>query len=90
MKKTKKAAALKYDANKDKAPKLVAKGQGLIAEKIIEKAKEHGVFIKEDPDIVEILSTLDLFEEIPDKLYQAIANILVEVYKINNKIKNLN
>lgn len=90
MKKTKKAAALKYDANKDKAPKLVAKGQGLIAEKIIEKAKEHGVFIKEDPDIVEILSTLDLFEEISDKLYQAIANILVEVYKVNNKLKNFN
>ncbi|MGA1861640.1 EscU/YscU/HrcU family type III secretion system export apparatus switch protein [Deferribacter thermophilus] len=88
MKKFKKAAALKYEQGKDKAPKLSAKGKGLIAEKIIKKAQEHGVFIKEDPDLVEVLSTLDLYEEIPEYLYQAVADILIEIYKLNNSVKN--
>ncbi|MGA1846079.1 EscU/YscU/HrcU family type III secretion system export apparatus switch protein [Deferribacter abyssi] len=86
MKRFKKAAALKYKPNSDKAPKLVAKGQGVIAEKIIEKAKEHGVFIQEDADLVEALATLDLYEEIPENLYKAIAEILAELYKINKNI----
>ena len=86
--KRKKATALKYDSEKDKAPKLVAKGSGLVADKIIEKAQEHGIHIKEDKDLVEVLSTLDLYQEIPESLYKAIATILAELYKINNEIKN--
>ncbi len=83
----KKAAALKYERGKDRAPKLVAKGSGLVADKIIEKAEEYGIFIKEDKDMVEVLATLDLYQEIPESLYQAVALILAELYKINESMK---
>ena len=87
MKKIKKASALKYDPKKDKAPVVVAKGKGYIAEEIIKRAKEHNIEIKEDKDLVEVLSKLELYAEIPEELYKAVAIILSEVYKINNKIK---
>ena len=83
MKNSKKAAAIKYKANEDRAPKLVAKGKGLVAEAIIEKARKYGIEIKEDKDLIEMLYPLDMYQEIPDTLYQAIANILIELYKIN-------
>lgn len=83
IEKRKKATALKYNKGKSKAPKLVAKGSGFVADKIIEKAKEHGVYIKEDKDLVEVLATLDLYQEIPESLYKAVATILAELYKIN-------
>lgn len=81
----KKAAALKYDKTSDKAPKLVAKGYGKIAERILKRAEENGISIKEDPDLVEVLSTLELYEEIPEKLYRAVAQLLAELYKINDR-----
>ncbi|XOB65754.1 EscU/YscU/HrcU family type III secretion system export apparatus switch protein [Deferribacteres bacterium DY0037] len=84
----KKAAAIRYDKDIDKVPKLVAKGQGLVADKIIAKAKEHDVHITEDKDLVEALSTLDLYEEIPEELYKVVAYLLAELYKINGKLKN--
>lgn len=87
MKKIKKASALKYDPEKNKAPVVVAKGKGYIAEEIIKRAKEHNIEIKEDKDLVEVLLKLDLYAEIPEELYKAVAIILSEVYKINNKIK---
>lgn len=83
----KKATALKYDKEKDAAPKIVAKGRGIIAEKILEKAKEYNITIKEDPDLLEALYKLDIYQEIPESLYKAVAEILAEVYKINNKLK---
>jgi len=84
----KKAAAIRYDDKQDKVPKLVAKWQGIIADKIIEAAKEHKVHIKEDKDLVEALSTLDLFDEIPENLYRVVALLLAELYSINGKLKN--
>ncbi len=81
----KKAAALKYDVESGKVPQVVAKGQGRIAEKIISTAREHGVAIKEDPNLVAVLSALDLYEEIPESLYKAVAEILAELYRINKK-----
>lgn len=81
----KKAVALKYETQKDNAPKVVAKGRGYIADKIIQIAKQHGVPLKEDEALVEILSKLDMYEEIPVELYKAVAEILVFVYKIKNK-----
>lgn len=81
----KKAAALKYDSESNKAPQVVAKGQGIIAEKIISAALKHGIAIKEDPNLVAVLSTLDLYEEIPESLYKAVAEILTELYRINKK-----
>ncbi|WP_297888748.1 FlhB-like flagellar biosynthesis protein [Sulfurihydrogenibium sp.] len=81
----KKAVALKYERNKDSAPKVVAKGKGEVAKKIIEVAKEHGVYIKEDPDLVEVLSGLDLYQEIPEDLYKVVAEILAFIYKSKQK-----
>ncbi|HEV08820.1 MAG TPA: flagellar biosynthesis protein FlhB [Sulfurihydrogenibium azorense] len=81
----KKAVALKYERYKDNAPKVVAKGKGEIAKKIIEVAKQHGIYIKEDPDLVEVLSGLDLYEEIPEDLYKVVAEILAFIYKAKQK-----
>ncbi len=76
------AVALRYDANKDAAPKIVAKGQGYVAEKIIELARQHGLHVHHDPALVTLLSKLDLEREIPEELYKAVAEVLVFVYKL--------
>ncbi|MGC2062669.1 MAG: EscU/YscU/HrcU family type III secretion system export apparatus switch protein [Thermodesulfovibrionales bacterium] len=83
----KKAAALKYAHGEDKAPKLVARGSGAVADRIIEVAKAHGIHIQEDRALIDILSSLDLYQEIPPELYRAVAEILVFVYKLNIKAK---
>ena len=80
------AAALQYRAGIDSAPTLVAKGRGLVADKIIALAKERGIPIHEDRNMVEILSTLGLHEEIPPDLYKAIAEILAFIYKMSSKV----
>ncbi len=82
-----KAAALKYRHGEDRAPAVVAKGTGALAEKILETAREHGIPIREDKTLVEILSSLDLYQEIPPELYRAVAEILAFVYKLNLKAK---
>ncbi len=82
---SKKAVALRYEQKKDAAPKVVAKGRGWIAEKIIQVAREHGVPLKEDDALVEVLSKLDIYEEIPIELYKAVAEILVFVYQIKGR-----
>jgi flagellar biosynthesis protein len=84
--KSEKAAALKYRHGKDSAPKLVAKGRGKVAEKIIEIAKAHGVPIQEDKELVEFLSMLDLYQDIPPDLYRAVAEILAFVYSLKKNV----
>ncbi|MDI9571145.1 MAG: EscU/YscU/HrcU family type III secretion system export apparatus switch protein [Pseudomonadota bacterium] len=79
------AAALRYDAKKDRAPRMIAKGRGFIAEKIIELARKNDIPIKADPHLAQILYRLELDEEIPNELYRAIAEILAFVYKLNEK-----
>ncbi|MCP4118215.1 MAG: flagellar biosynthesis protein FlhB [Desulfobacteraceae bacterium] len=81
--KRKKAAALKYDPEIENAPRITAKGRGAVAEKIIEIAEQHNVPVHEDPDLVEVLSGLDLDEEIPQDVYVAVAELLAFVYSIN-------
>ena len=81
-----KAAALKYQHGVDAAPKLVAKGRGAIADHIIALAKEHGVPVHEDHNMVEILSTIDLYEQIPPKLYRAVAEVLAFIYRMTGKV----
>jgi flagellar biosynthesis protein len=77
------AAAIKYDGLKDSAPKVTARGQGNVAEKIIEIAREKGIPLKNDPDLVQILSKLNLDTEIPVELYRAVAEILAFIYSLN-------
>jgi flagellar biosynthesis protein len=82
------AVALKYRTGIDRAPKVTARGKGKIAEKIIEIAKEHHIYIHEDADLIEILSTLDINEEIPPGLYIVIAELLAFVYSLNKNISH--
>ncbi|MBW5444593.1 FhlB domain-containing protein [Cohnella sp. CFH 77786] len=77
----KKAVALKYEPERHSAPVVVAKGQGALAEEILSKAREHGVPVQEDPSLVEVLSKLDLEQEIPPELYKLVAEILSFVYR---------
>jgi len=84
-KKKKSAVAIRYEPGKDSAPKITAKGQGSIAETIIEIAKEAGVPIREQADLVEVLSKLDLYSEIPPETYVIVAQILAWVYELNKK-----
>jgi flagellar biosynthesis protein len=85
MDKRKRAAALKYKPDEDAAPRVVAKGSGSIAERILEVAREHKIPLKEDPQLVEVLSTIELNREIPPELYKAVAEILVFVYRMTKK-----
>ncbi|ASM39754.1 FlhB-like flagellar biosynthesis protein [Campylobacter sp. RM12327] len=87
MAKIKKAVALGYNREKDNAPKVLATGRGEIATKIINLAKEHKIPIKEDTDLVELLSKVDINQEIPQNLYKAVAEIFSFLYKITNKNK---
>lgn len=79
------AVAIKYKMNEDPAPKVVAKGKGRIAEKIIELAKENDIPIREDPDLVEILAKLELNQYIPPELYQVVAEILAFIYRMSDR-----
>lgn len=75
------AVALKY-APGDLAPKVVAKGRGLIAEEIIARAKAHGVYVHESPELVTLLSQVDLDDHIPPALYVAVAELLSWLYQV--------
>ena len=81
------AAALEYDPRKDAAPKVVARGRGAIAERIIELARQNNVPVKSDPALVQILSKLDIDEQIPMELYKAVAEILAFVYTANTRYR---
>ena len=78
------AVALAY-APGDAAPRVVAKGKGLIAEEIINRAKSHGVYVHESPELVTLLLQVDLDEHIPPQLYVAVAELLAWLYRIEEK-----
>lgn len=82
----KKVAALKYDETQNRAPRMVAKGKGRIAEQIIQVARENDVPMVEDRNLVNVLEALELEDEIPAELYQAVAEVLVFIYKLNGKL----
>lgn len=84
----KKAVALNYVRGQDQAPYVSAKGEGFIAKKIIDKAKEASIPVQEDPGLVSMLSELDLNEMIPPELYGAVAEIFSYIYKIDEKANN--
>ena len=88
-KRTERAVALRYEHEKDEAPRIVAKGRGEIAEKIIAIARDHGVTIYEDDQLVELLSNLDLNQIIPPELYYAVAEVLAFVYRLDGRASSL-
>ncbi|MGM0508335.1 MAG: EscU/YscU/HrcU family type III secretion system export apparatus switch protein [Fusobacteriota bacterium] len=82
----KKAVGIGYDKEKDNVPKVIAKGEGRLAEEIIKVAKENGIYIKEDRNLLEILYKLDISQEIPEELYEIIAEIFIYVYKADEEV----
>lgn len=78
------AVALAYQTG-DAAPKVVAKGKGLIAEEIIARAKEHGVHVHQSKELVSLLMKVDLDRDIPPALYRAVAELLAWLYHIDTE-----
>jgi flagellar biosynthesis protein len=85
--KQKKAVALTYNNMENPSPKVSASGRGITAENIIDVAKEHGVPVKEDETLVELLSKLHVSEVIPEELYQAVAEVFAFIYKVDQQYK---
>ncbi|RJF87125.1 flagellar protein FhlB [Oleomonas cavernae] len=81
--------ALSYAPGEDEAPRVVASGRGEVAERIISLALAHGVKVREDGDLVEILETIELDETIPLAAFAAVAEILAYVYMANNRLRDL-
>jgi len=82
-----KAVALKYNPAEHSAPVVAAKGQGHVAERILELAREHGVPVQEEPSLIEVLSKLDIDQEIPPELYALVAEVLSFVYRADRRMK---
>lgn len=85
-----KAVALKYDIEKDNAPKMIAKGKGETASNIIKIAKENNIPIKKDEDLIELLSQLDIDKEIPASMYRAVAEIFSFIYDLSSEKNQIN
>ena len=82
-----KAVALAYEQNKQRAPKVIAKGEGFIAEKIIEKAKEFDIPLFQSKALVDSLINLELDEEIPPALYKAVVEVFIWLYETEKKVQ---
>jgi flagellar biosynthesis protein len=83
--KLRKAVALHYDPEGSSVPQVVATGKGRLADRIIEIARERGIAIREDPDLVELLARLDVDRHIPEQLFPAVAELLAFVYRVNRQ-----
>ena len=79
----KNAVALAYTQT-DSAPRVVAKGRGILAEQIIARAQEHGVYVHESPELVSLLMQVDLDQRIPPQLYIAVAELLAWLYRLES------
>lgn len=79
------AVALRYQPKSDHAPRLVAAGRGYLADKILELAQRYGIPVRQDRNLLQVLSRLDLNQEIPPEVYQAVAEILAFVYRLSSR-----
>jgi len=78
------AVALAYQQGQ-RAPTVVAKGRGLLAEAIIDRAKQAGVYVHESPELVSLLMQVDLDQHIPPELYLAVAELLAWLYRLEKE-----
>ena len=78
-----KAVSLQYKKGKNAAPKITAKGQGWMADRIIKMAQENNIPIREDKDLLHLLSEIDVGQEVPESLYKVVAELLAWVYQLN-------
>ena len=79
------AVALRYHEDREAAPRVLAKGQGPVADRIIALARENGIPLHEDRDLVRLLGILDIDAEVPPAMYRALAEVLAHVYRANRK-----
>ena len=89
MKRRLSAVALRYQPEApflDAAPRLVAKGQGLLADRILRLAREHSIPVEHDPDLLAALEPLDINKMIPPELFQAVAVMLAALYRANRQV----
>jgi flagellar biosynthesis protein len=82
------AVALQYQRDAQGAPQVVAKGRGLIAEAIIQRAREAGVYVHESPQLVQLLMQVDLDAQIPPALYVAVAELLAWLWRLEHEAAN--
>jgi flagellar biosynthesis protein len=85
---TPRAAALRYDADADRAPRIVAKGQGVLAEEIIRRARESGVPIHESRELSDVLTKFEVDQQIPPALYVVVAEVLAWAYQLEAQALN--
>lgn len=79
------AAALVYDSHgHDDAPRIVAKGYGIVAEMIVQRAKEAGLYVHQSPEMVSLLMQVDVDSRIPPRLYQAVAELLAWLHRLES------
>jgi flagellar biosynthesis protein len=81
-----KAVALRYRRHEDRAPKVIAKGEGFIARTIRRVAEENGIPIRRDDTLVELLAQIEIDRDIPPELYAAIAELLSWIYRADNAL----
>jgi flagellar biosynthesis protein len=79
------AAALRYNPEKDGAPRVIASGQRKVAEQILSEARKHNIPVHEDPALATALATVNLGAEIPPELYLVVAEVLAYVYRVTGK-----
>jgi flagellar biosynthesis protein len=82
-----KAVALRYREHEDRAPRVVAKGEGHIAQRILETARQNNIPVYQDHDLLELLAQVDIDREIPSELYTAVAEILSWIYRANSEMR---
>lgn len=85
--KQKMAAALKYSPESKDAPHVAAKGSGMTANRILEKAEENNIPVIEDASLVELLSAVELNEKIPEELFEAVAEVFAFIYQADRKME---
>lgn len=80
------AVALGYDGGADEAPRVLAKGEGAVAERIVALAREHGIPVRSDADLAALLSAVELERTIPVEAFEAVARILAHIYRANGRL----
>jgi len=80
------AVALGYDDTADDAPRVLAKGEGEVAERIVALAREHGIPVRRDADLATLLSAVELEGAIPVEAFEAVARILAHIYRANGRM----
>lgn len=82
------AAALAYDAKAGEAPRVIAKGYGIVADTIVQRAQEAGLYVHRSPEMVSLLMQVDLDSRIPPQLYQAVAELLAWLYRLESGVND--